>query len=290
MQDGPAKGVFLQTAMRVRVGWGQVSERRWPYNAKIWPPTLPSCYQKLDFIAGFNRSRGYFSIRTISDAKIALCRQHLFQITVPITSAWTNPKDGAIPSTLSLRPSSITGIHAILICGYDDSKQRFKFQNSWGSNWGDNGHGYLPYSYVRLFAFEAWAEELGDDKFVAAPPGTFLTHSFHSQSPLGNDVVRIVAIDSSARKVGWALCTIRDHFFDVEDIFVKPGYGSRHVIEIARAVIYEKESLGLPLRVWISHCDFVQHSYNHVVIKNAALGFGLSIKPSPQRWAAWVAI
>ncbi|HLG96380.1 MAG TPA: hypothetical protein VKX49_08720 [Bryobacteraceae bacterium] len=31
---------------------------------------------------------------------------------------------------------------------YDDAKQLFTFRNSWGSSWGDQGYGYLPYAYV----------------------------------------------------------------------------------------------------------------------------------------------
>ena len=38
--------------------------------------------------------------------------------------------------------------HGILLIGYDDSKKCFKFINSWGTEWGDNGYGYLPYEYV----------------------------------------------------------------------------------------------------------------------------------------------
>ncbi len=43
---------------------------------------------------------------------------------------------------------AMLGGHAIAIVGYDDSKQMFTFQNSWGSSWGDKGFGYLPYSYL----------------------------------------------------------------------------------------------------------------------------------------------
>ena len=31
---------------------------------------------------------------------------------------------------------------------YNDEKQYFQFQNSWGIGWGDNGYGYIPYSYI----------------------------------------------------------------------------------------------------------------------------------------------
>lgn len=40
------------------------------------------------------------------------------------------------------------GGHSVLFVGYDDYKETFKFKNSWGTEWGDNGYGYLPYDYV----------------------------------------------------------------------------------------------------------------------------------------------
>lgn len=36
--------------------------------------------------------------------------------------------------------------HAILIVGYDDRRQAFKFLNSYGRNWGNDGYGWISYS------------------------------------------------------------------------------------------------------------------------------------------------
>ncbi len=42
----------------------------------------------------------------------------------------------------------IIGGHAVCFVGYDDDKNVFKFKNSWGNSWGDDGYGYLPYYYL----------------------------------------------------------------------------------------------------------------------------------------------
>ncbi|PJZ70662.1 cysteine protease [Leptospira perolatii] len=39
------------------------------------------------------------------------------------------------------------GGHAISIVGYDDSKNAFKFINSWSTDWGDQGYGYIDYRW-----------------------------------------------------------------------------------------------------------------------------------------------
>jgi hypothetical protein len=47
------------------------------------------------------------------------------------------------------RPSDdLLGGHAMLLVGYDDSERRFKFRNSWGTGWGRNGYGTIPYVYL----------------------------------------------------------------------------------------------------------------------------------------------
>lgn len=43
---------------------------------------------------------------------------------------------------------SMIGGHAIMAVGYDDEKQHFIIQNSWGTEWGDKGFFYMPYSYA----------------------------------------------------------------------------------------------------------------------------------------------
>ena len=41
----------------------------------------------------------------------------------------------------------VYGGHAICVIGYDDAKQAFKVQNSWGSSWGSNGYFWIDYSF-----------------------------------------------------------------------------------------------------------------------------------------------
>lgn len=43
---------------------------------------------------------------------------------------------------------SSLGQHAICLIGYDDSKGAFKFINSWGTDWGLDGYGWISYDLV----------------------------------------------------------------------------------------------------------------------------------------------
>lgn len=49
---------------------------------------------------------------------------------------------------------AVQGGHAVVAVGYDDSRKigrekgALKVRNSWGTGWGENGYGWLPYRYV----------------------------------------------------------------------------------------------------------------------------------------------
>jgi C1A family cysteine protease len=51
----------------------------------------------------------------------------------------------------------LQGGHAICIVGYDDSRNLFKFKNSWSKKWADKGYGYLPYAYIQKYCQDAWS-------------------------------------------------------------------------------------------------------------------------------------
>ena len=43
-------------------------------------------------------------------------------------------------------PGTREGGHCMLLVGYDDAKNAFKVMNSWGTEWGDNGFGWIDYT------------------------------------------------------------------------------------------------------------------------------------------------
>lgn len=62
--------------------------------------------------------------------------------SVVSTSQYVNSMDYVSNS------SNFSGGHAIVIVGYDDNRQAFLIRNSWGTDWGINGHFYLAYTFV----------------------------------------------------------------------------------------------------------------------------------------------
>lgn len=57
--------------------------------------------------------------------------------------------------------------HAITLTGYDDHNKQLKFINSWGTNWGENGYGYMSYDAFLSRVGEAWVIRM---PFEPEPP------------------------------------------------------------------------------------------------------------------------
>ena len=55
-------------------------------------------------------------------------------------------KTGMVPMPRNRR--NPLGGHAVLCVGYDDHKKKWIMRNSWGSDWGQAGHFFLPYRYL----------------------------------------------------------------------------------------------------------------------------------------------
>ncbi len=64
------------------------------------------------------------------------------------------------------------GGHAVCITGYDDTKSAFKIINSWGTNWGGNGYGWIAYGFLPTVCLEAFvAKDLGQVPTDTTKPG-----------------------------------------------------------------------------------------------------------------------
>lgn len=64
----------------------------------------------------------------------------------------TVAKTGVMPMPNLAREQMIGG-HAVLGCGYDDSKQAVIVRNSWGDAWGDKGYFYMPYRFITTTSY-----------------------------------------------------------------------------------------------------------------------------------------
>ena len=68
--------------------------------------------------------------------------------------------------TLDGRKTLKRGNHIVLIVGWDDEKQAWLVKNSYGTEWGENGYGWIKYGSNNIGQFSAWVLADPDEKLI----------------------------------------------------------------------------------------------------------------------------
>jgi C1A family cysteine protease len=147
------KGAYLRDTLTSLVRYGSCLEGSCPYLIQDYSnvPSTGAYQEALNY-----QVLTYLSIpvgTTLVERQTCLTTlKGILQNGYPFVGGFTcysnlySGQSGNVP--LPVSNSTIIGGHAVCFVGYDDTKQVFKFKNSWGSSWGDNGYGYLPYQYL----------------------------------------------------------------------------------------------------------------------------------------------
>ena len=144
------EGTSIRYAMKVLNKVGVPTESAWPYNdINVGEPE-----NWANMIARWSLIDSYWRISTTYELKVALLDGPV-PIGIPcFYEFFLVDRDGIVDYPTN--PEDIYGGHAVCAVGYDDNKKLIKFKNSWGSNWGEAGYGYLPYKYIDDFLWDAW--------------------------------------------------------------------------------------------------------------------------------------
>lgn len=173
MEEDGDPGVYIRQMMGALVLVGVPPEKYWPYldTEHTKDPrleTLPDafCYA----VAQDFKAVKYFRIDTLDskpeefldDARLLLatrvpCSVGFRLFMSALKAAKKNPGLISLPET----GETDVGGHAVMLAGYDDDKEipagsdggkatrgAFLFKNSWGTGWGAEGYGWLPYQYL----------------------------------------------------------------------------------------------------------------------------------------------
>ena len=146
------EGTSIRYAMKVLNKIGVPVEKAWPYNDAVRGE--PKRWANL--VALWSLIGSYYRIETLNEIKQALNETGPVPIGVPcFEEIFYVGVDGIVH--YPQQPQYMYGGHAICVCGYDDVSRLVKFKNSWSPYWGDHGYGYLPYTYIKDFLWDAWA-------------------------------------------------------------------------------------------------------------------------------------
>jgi C1A family cysteine protease len=156
-------GADLRTNLKVLVQFGVPSEEYWPYEIDKFDeePTA--------FLYGLSKpipNLRYFRLdepNTDGETTWGTVKSFL-AAGFPIAFGFSVPSSLTTAANIPYRPSfdSARGGQAVVAVGYQTNHSRrgqdaLLIRNSWGSEWGDNGYGWLSVAYVRnQLAREFW--------------------------------------------------------------------------------------------------------------------------------------
>ncbi len=168
-------GAFLRSTMKALVLFGVPPEEYWPYLTSDFDKEPPAfCYAFAQNYRAISYYRldppGTTVVQLLDRIKTNLASglPAMFGFTV-YTSLSQASKTGRIPFPTSVE--KVSGGHAVVVVGYNDdltiqnsssgtqpSQGALLIRNSWGSGWGEQGYGWLPYEYVRKgLAVDWWS-------------------------------------------------------------------------------------------------------------------------------------
>lgn len=167
-------GAYLRTTMGAIALFGIAPEQYWPYDTTKYDieasPFLYSFAKNFNALAYYRLdSADMRGSRLLNSIKDHLTKGLPMMFGFTCYSSLNYSEDGKI--AFPDNTESIEGGHAVMAVGYDDkieivnpiNKKKkttgaILIRNSWGTSWGEEGYGWLPYEYIlRDLADDWWA-------------------------------------------------------------------------------------------------------------------------------------
>lgn len=152
--QGFSDGITLGAAGQTLSVDGQPDSESWPYDGQrdeslpgYGPPaTAEAC--RPWHLCTLGRTRV-----DVDDFRTLIAQGMPVTILIPIFEQFFTPVGGRVLVSHDL--VLMEENHAIVLVGYDDVERHFLFRNSWGIDWGNQGHALISYEFVARYALDA---------------------------------------------------------------------------------------------------------------------------------------
>ena len=139
-------GIHIANALNLLVDQGACTLADMPYNQDDFL-TQPTNAQRISALP--HKAKDWISFYIPDEPTLAKMVIRIFGgavVTAPAYPDFFDISDGnKIFDNLDNPDNKKVGNHAICLIGYDDDLRAYKFINSWGTEWGLNGYGYIAY-------------------------------------------------------------------------------------------------------------------------------------------------
>jgi C1A family cysteine protease len=151
INGGQDNGSQINTALQLIVDQGCATLSSMPYNQNDYR-TQPNSAQRQN--AAQYKAKKWWALTAgdVMAIKTNLANGDLVVVGIPVYPDFNVSSSNPIYDNTN---GTLQGYHAIAFCGYDDSKQAFKLINSWGTNWGFSGYGWMSYNLISKLGIRA---------------------------------------------------------------------------------------------------------------------------------------
>jgi len=175
-------GACLSDGVEAMHTYGLCDEKNWPYSDEgdqFKQQPHEGCYQE----AVTHEASAYHHVEQTEEAmKACLASGYPFVTGIKIfESFYSVGADGKYDMPDQSKDTCLGG-HAIVIVGYKNDRG-WIMRNSWGADWGEGGHCYLPFPYLLtddLCHGDAWVISSVSKAPIQAPPTKIKPHRPHA--------------------------------------------------------------------------------------------------------------
>ena len=143
--------ITIPDALNLLSAQGAATMSMMPYNVNDCQtqPTQQTMQLASQYrIGGFNR----VIPQNLNDMKSILAAKLPIVVALNVDNAFMTLGRNQVWKSSGVK----VGAHAAVLVGYNDSQNAFKLINSWGTNWGTDGYGYIDYNLLPLVSPEAY--------------------------------------------------------------------------------------------------------------------------------------
>lgn len=155
--EAGSEGAHMAAVLKAGQRWGYLPEDVAPYAPhQPWaPPPNADELRKAHHLGTYWRLSRHMDL----GAFVGALWSNGPAVVVVETDAAFNAADGG----WVVAPSKTggLGLHAVLVVGYDATREAFIIRNSWGLEWGDQGHALVSWLWLALRMHEAWQASTG---------------------------------------------------------------------------------------------------------------------------------
>ena len=157
--DGP-QGVFLLAAIFVAGLFGVPREAIWPYKPNSRKLPRRRTWLQLENRLGWCCRGDFFRTDGLADAVRQLAAGRPVIMALDFFDDNWEPRTGEVQ--MPRHDAPVVGAGTVLLVGYDSTRRRFRFANTWGPKWGDGGFGTIELDVARRVVQpdQMWSVEL----------------------------------------------------------------------------------------------------------------------------------